>query len=81
MVKPITVLCDNAGEKFLSNNKETKRSKNIDIIYHFVREHVVAGEVEIIFVKSKNNKADPLTKNLNGEEIQGHFESLGPIQD
>ena len=73
---PIIINCDNVGAIYLSNNNESRRTKHIDIKYHFVREYVDAGVVKIIFVTSKNNKADPFTKNLNKKVNDDHFDYM-----
>ena len=41
-----------------------KRSKHIDIRYHFVREKVATGEVKLEFIETENQQADLLTKPL-----------------
>ncbi|THH13397.1 hypothetical protein EW146_g6813 [Bondarzewia mesenterica] len=40
------------------------RAKHIDVRYHFVRERVEAGELEVEHVSSANNLADVLTKGI-----------------
>ena len=47
------------------NAKTSARTKHIDIKYHYVREHIVDGKVQIKFVKSEDNRADPYTKNVS----------------
>ena len=61
---PIKVNMDNMGEIFMSNNDGLKKSRHIDIRYHFIREFVEEGLVKIVFVKRGDNKADVFTKNL-----------------
>ena len=39
--------------------------QRIDIKYHFIREFIVDGTVEIVFVTSENNDSDFFTKNMN----------------
>ena len=47
----VKVYCDNVGEIFIGNNaKQSVRKKHIDVRYHFIREYVVDGMVEIVFV-------------------------------
>jgi len=48
------ILTDNEGAKKLAENPEFhKRTKHIDIIYHFVREHIRNNELMIRFVPIK----------------------------
>jgi len=41
-----------------------KRTKHIDIRYHFIRERIVSKEVELKYIPTKNQLADLLTKGL-----------------
>ena len=52
------------GALFLSKNYERKRTKYLDIRYHFVREYVHEGVFTVIFVPTEENKEDPFTKNV-----------------
>ena len=62
---PILIQCDNVGAIYLANNEKTSgRTKHIDVRYHYVREFIEDGIVKIIFVRSKDNQADPFTKNV-----------------
>jgi hypothetical protein len=65
---PIVVRCDNVGAIFMAVNSSSGiRTCHINNWYHFVREHVEDGLVEIAFVKSSINDADMLTKNVGKE--------------
>ena len=71
--RPIVVRVDNIGAIYLANNQTTsQRTKHVDIRYHFVREYIEDGLVQIVFVKSKDNIADIFTKNLDGETFWRH---------
>ena len=57
--RPVRVHCDNVGAIFMGNNaKQSVRTKHIDVRYHFIREYVVDGMVEIVFVRSEDNDSD-----------------------
>ncbi|GKF01299.1 hypothetical protein Tco_0028222 [Tanacetum coccineum] len=43
------------------------RTKHIDIRYHFIKEHVEKGMVELYFVRTEYQLADPFTKALPKE--------------
>jgi hypothetical protein len=61
----ITIKCDNQGAiKLLKNPIYSARSKHIDVIYHFAREHVLRGHVKIDYVATNKMTADVLTKAL-----------------
>ena len=71
MKKPVIVHCDNVGAIFLGNNaKLSARTKHIDVKYHFIREHVVDGTVEIIFIPSEENDAISSPKMLDKKHIR-----------
>jgi Reverse transcriptase (RNA-dependent DNA polymerase) len=75
--KPTTVHVDNVGCIFLAKNKTSgERTKHIDMKYHFIREQVENGLVEIKFVRSEDNVADIFTKNLGGEKFNFHSQKL-----
>ena len=64
-ITSIPVTGDNMGSLFMGKNPVTeKRSKHIDIRYHYLREIIAAGHVETFFIEGTNNPADILTKNL-----------------
>ena len=49
----------------MANNPITeKRSKHIDIRYHYIREVVAEKKVELFFIPGDDNPADLFTKNL-----------------
>ena len=70
---PITVMCDNVGAIFLSNNaKNSNRTKHVDIRAHFVRQYVEDGIIKVNFVRSADNEADTFTKNVSGKIFRKH---------
>ena len=81
--KPIEVFVDNIGAIYLSKSAATgSRTKHVDTRYHFVREYIEKGELQIVFVQSKNNVADIMTKNLGKELYEKHTSYLfGKISD
>ena len=72
---PIVVNVDNMGEIFMSKNDGLKKSRHIDIRYHFIREFVDNVIVKIMFVKIENNREDLFTKNLNKESLDRKLSS------
>lgn len=61
-----TLLCvDNHGAIFLSvNPAHDRRTKHVDIRYHYIREFIEQGRAEVYYVESAENVADILTKNV-----------------
>jgi hypothetical protein len=71
--KPAKINVDNIGCIFLANNKTSgERTKHINMKFHFIREQIQNGLVEVKFVKSEENHADPFTKNLGSEKFNFH---------
>jgi hypothetical protein len=75
---------DNAGCIALSENPVFhKRSKHIDIKYHFIRERVASNEIKVQYVPTEDQLADLLTKGLSKQRtsklstaIMGGFSGL-----
>jgi hypothetical protein len=48
---PIKILMDNVGAMFLTENQSmSQRTRHIDVRYHFIRDYVEDGVVQVIFV-------------------------------
>ena len=61
---------DNKGARDLSKNPiYQKRTRHIEIKYHFVRAHIDNGVIRIVSVGSSNQLADFLTKPLGYQEL------------
>jgi hypothetical protein len=70
-VDPTVIYEDNQGAMALAKNVGYQaRTKHIDIRYHFIREKVASGEVELVYVESKNQLADYLTKGLSTKTLR-----------
>ena len=64
-VKPIQISGDNQGSIFIASNPVVdKRSKHVEIRFHYIRDVIARGLVEVTFIPGEENPADLLTKNL-----------------
>ncbi|KAL0281595.1 UNVERIFIED_CONTAM: hypothetical protein PYX00_002534 [Menopon gallinae] len=64
--EPISVYCDNQSAIELSKNPVFhKRSKHIDIAYHYARELVEKGKIELKYLRTDEMIADVFTKPLS----------------
>src|SRR6187551_259815 len=64
-VGPINIYCDNQSAIELSKNAVFhKRSKHIDISFHYTRELVENGEIVVEYLQTDYMPADILTKSL-----------------
>ncbi|GJU79965.1 copia protein [Tanacetum coccineum] len=74
----IPMYCDNKSVIALCcNNVQHSRSKHIDIRFHFIKEQVENGVVELYFVNTEYQLADIFTKALGRERIEFLINKLG----
>ncbi|GJU57795.1 retrovirus-related pol polyprotein from transposon TNT 1-94 [Tanacetum coccineum] len=74
----ILMYCDNKSAIALCcNNVQHSRSKHIDIRFHFIKEQVENGVVELYFVNTEYQLADIFTKALCRERIEFLINKLG----
>ena len=72
------IASDNQGAIFNASNPVTeKRSKHIDIRYHYIRELVERGVVHVLYIQGVDNPADVLTKNLGHTKFSKFRPMLG----
>lgn len=68
--KCVTVFCDNSSSIKLSKNPVFHgRTKHINVKFHFIRDLIKKGEVELIYCGTKEQLADILTKPLKLEDF------------
>ncbi|GKE96630.1 hypothetical protein Tco_1581485 [Tanacetum coccineum] len=74
----IPLYCDNKSAIALCcNNVQHSRAKHIDIRYHFIKEQVENGIVELYFVRTEYQLADIFTKPLPRERFNFLINKLG----
>ena len=81
--EPVSILQDNQGTIFISNNSiNNRRTKHIDVRYHFVREQIQGKMIAIQYCETSLMTADILTKPLGKNIFQFHRNALlKKIQD
>ena len=70
-LEPVTVYEDNQSAICMTKNPQFHgRSKHVDIKYHFVRDEVKKGTINIQYCRSENMIADMLTKSLFADRFE-----------
>ncbi|MCO5563759.1 hypothetical protein L7F22_017406 [Adiantum nelumboides] len=52
-------------------------TKHIEVHYHYVRERLTAGEINLAYVPTQDNVADLFTKALSREKLEAFRKALG----
>ncbi|GJY63081.1 retrovirus-related pol polyprotein from transposon TNT 1-94 [Tanacetum coccineum] len=74
----ILLYCDNKSAIALCcNNVQYSRAKHIDVRYHFIKEQVENGIVELYFVRTEYQLADIFAKPMPRERFNFLIEKLG----
>ena len=63
---PKNIYVDNLGAIFMAeNNSATSRTLHIDARYHFIREYIIDGWIDVKCIKLEENLADSFTQDVN----------------
>lgn len=74
---PPTIHCDNMSATALSANPIFhSRIKHLDTDYHFVRERVQQGDLQVQYIPTKKQNANVLTKGLYSSAFIKHCNNL-----
>lgn len=80
--KPPIVFCDNVSTIYLTANPiYHARTKHLEIDFHFVRERVASGAIQVRYVPTALQVADVLTKSLpvhQFEHLRGKLHVISP---
>ncbi|GJR60601.1 hypothetical protein Tco_1502763 [Tanacetum coccineum] len=76
--KPIKMLCDNSSALLIANEPGVQRgARHYHRRYHYVREYIKLGEINLHKVHKDDNLADPFTKALSKGKLTQHVRSMG----
>jgi hypothetical protein len=68
---PIVIYCDNISSILLANNLVYHaRTKHIEVHYHFIREKILAKEIDLIHVSTEDQVAHIFTKALGTYKLK-----------
>lgn len=71
---------DNQSTIHLARNKENgKRTKHIDIKYHFIRDQIEQENIELKYVSTQEQVADIFTKGLSYPSFKKFLDKLGIV--
>lgn len=73
---PIQVFEDNFGCCMVSKNPETKRTKHIDVRYHYLRNLVLEGRYVLDQISTEDQVADIFTKGLPKKTFEKFVEKM-----
>ena len=77
-MKPTTIYEDNQSYIALAGNPvHHARTKHIDIMCHFIRDHADKEDINIIYCPTKKIVADVLIKPLLRPAFEQHVKALG----
>jgi hypothetical protein len=75
--RTVPIFQDNQGSIRLAHNPVFHgRTKHIEVQYHYTRECVVNGQVDVCYVPTDENPADALTKVLDNVKFKKHLPRL-----
>jgi hypothetical protein len=78
---PVVIYCDNIGSILLANNPVYHaRTKHIEVHYHFIREKILAKEINLIHVNTEDQVADIFTKALGIDKLKKFRKMLGVLE-
>ncbi|GJS22704.1 hypothetical protein Tco_0451336 [Tanacetum coccineum] len=78
--KKVPIICDNTSAIAISNNLVLhSRTKHIDIRYHFIRDHILKGDIELHFIPTQYQLADIFTKPLDEPTFKRLIFELGML--
>ncbi len=81
MDAPVVIYCDNISSILLANNPVYHaRTKHIEMHYHFIREKVLAKEIDLIHVSTEDQVADMFTKALGTDKLKKFRQMLGVFE-
>ncbi|KRY00082.1 Retrovirus-related Pol polyprotein from transposon TNT 1-94 [Trichinella pseudospiralis] len=73
-----TLLCDNSGAVSISTGQSSSaRTRHIDIRYHFVKEKIQEGKIEMRQIPSADNAANMFTKALTLSRLAACVKLIG----
>jgi len=78
---PVIIYCDNINNILLVNNPVYHvKTKHIEVHYHFIKEKVLAKEIDLIHVNIEDQIVDIFTKALGTNKLKKFRQMLGVLE-
>ena len=75
---PMELFCDNSASiSQIKDPKSHHKVKYMDRKYFVTRDFIDEGKIDLLWVDTSSNTADPFTKPLSQAKGEMHFESMG----
>jgi len=69
--EPLNIYCDNqATIQWLKNAKSSTKIRHVNLKFHFVRDEVKKGRINVSYINTSNMIADCLTKSVSKEKLE-----------
>jgi hypothetical protein len=79
--RQVVIYCDNLSSiQLVRNPMFHARTKHIEVHYHFIREKVLAGEIDLIYVNTEDQVVDIFTEVLEAEKHRRLCSMLGVME-
>ena len=80
-MKKVTLYCDNMSNiQFANNPIFHVRTKHIEVHFHYVHEKVLAGHVDLVYVRTEEQVANIFTKCVGAKKLN-RFRNMIGVQD
>ncbi len=77
----VVIYCDNISSILLINNLVYHaRTKHIEVHYHFIREKILAKEIDLIHVSTEDQVVDIFIKALSIDKLKKFRQMLGVLE-
>jgi hypothetical protein len=77
----VVIYCDNINNILLANNPVYHaKTKHIEVHYHFIREKVIAKEIDFIHVNTEDQVVDIFTKALGTNKLKKYRKMFGVLE-
>ena len=74
----IPIYCHSESAIAISHNPiQHSKTKHIELRYHFIKDHILKGNIELIFVHTHEEIADVFTKALDSTKLNSFLQMLG----